>query len=202
MAERGRKGEGRKGMTSILDHTVLDHAREFHPAEAMTEKHLRRFCRTGRSSGNYFSPVSVIHLDNYDIRFHRRGVFTAMFIVGPHNHMGGRGPRVSRQKTAISEKGRTRHGENGPTRCGPGKSHTLVRRSSFPFPNDVLRFDRPILIVAARVHAAAQAGRRSAPRQATAEGRRRLRLAGTAQRSVDRKRQESIITSGYGFFVL
>ncbi len=159
----GSGGEREKGERECLRFwtTPCWTAREAStPSKPCREKHLRRFGRTGRSSGNYFSPVSVIHLDNYDIRFHRRGVFTAMFIVGPHNHMGGRGPRVSRQKTAISEKGRTRHGENGPTRCGPGKSHTLVRRSSFPFPNDVLRFDRPILIVAARVHAAAQAGRR------------------------------------------
>ncbi len=126
-------------MTSILDHIVLDHVKEHTVQKLAIEKHLRRFYRTGRDSENYFSPVSAMHLDNYDSRFHRRGVFTAIFIVGPHNHKGGRGRRVSRQKTAISEKGRTRHGENGPTRCGPGKSHTLVPRSSFPFPNEVLR---------------------------------------------------------------
>ncbi len=87
--EKGREGEKEKRVPSILDHIVLDHVKGLHATERIMEKHLRQFYRTTRDTENYFSPVSVINLDTYDIRFHRRGVFTAMFIVGPLNHKGG-----------------------------------------------------------------------------------------------------------------
>ncbi len=38
--EKGGRGDGEKGKTPILDHTVLDHAREFHPAETHDGKAL------------------------------------------------------------------------------------------------------------------------------------------------------------------
>ena len=81
--ERWRKGERRFWTTSCW--TTREASTRSKPRR---EKHLRQSCRTGRDSDNYCSPVSVINMDTYDIRLHRRGVFTAMFIVGPLNHKG------------------------------------------------------------------------------------------------------------------
>ncbi len=100
----GEKGEGRKGERRFWTTSCWTTRAASTRSKPRREKNLRQFYRTGRGSEHYFSPVSVIHLDNYDICFHRGGVFTAMFIVGQLNHKGGMECRVSRPKTMISEK--------------------------------------------------------------------------------------------------